>query len=72
MSEFESERDDEEVAQMAVQALAAASQRAIASGFPVVAVVDRRVVRRDASGTTVLEQLPPRQTVNERFKRATK
>jgi 20S proteasome alpha/beta subunit len=71
MNEFESELDDEEVVQMAVQALAAASQRASASGCPVVVVVDRQIVRRDASGTTVLEQLPPRQTVSVRVKKAT-
>jgi len=73
MTEAERELlDDDEVAQMAVRALTAASRRAMDSGRPVIFVVDDQLVRRDASGTTVLETLPPRRRVSDRVKQASK
>jgi CO dehydrogenase/acetyl-CoA synthase alpha subunit len=72
MTDAELERDDDDVAQMAVRALTAASRRAIESGRPVIFVVDDQLVRRDASGTTVVGQLPPRRKVSDRIKQASK
>jgi hypothetical protein len=61
--------DDEEVARMAVAALAAAQERALASGHDCVLVEDGKLVRKSQSGTTVLRVMPPREEVTDRIKR---
>jgi hypothetical protein len=69
MDPTEIAREEAEDAQMAVEALNAATQRAMRSGLPVVIVVDDQLVQIDSSGTTVLKQLPPRRKVSVRQKR---
>jgi hypothetical protein len=70
MDPTEIAREEAEDARMAVEALNAATQRAIESGLPIVVVVDDKLVRIDASGQTVLKHLPPLQKVAVRQKRA--
>lgn len=60
-----------EVAQLAVEALTAATRRAIQSGRSVVVVVNGELVRmRSPADKTVLKKLPPRRKVIGRIKRA--
>lgn len=69
MDPTEIAREEAEDARMAVEALSAASRRALESGLPVVVVVDDKLVRIDSSGETVLKRLPPRRIVSVRQKR---
>ncbi len=55
--------DDEEVAQMAVAALNAATRRAIESGLPIVVREGDELVEIGPQGRTVLKRLPPRQNL---------
>jgi hypothetical protein len=58
--------DDDDVPEQAVQALNAASRRAAASGLPLVLVRGDQLVRVDATGVTVLKELPPLKRVTRR------
>jgi hypothetical protein len=67
---FNERDDDEEVARMAVAALAAAQQRALQSGRECVLVENGMLVRKSPSGTVVIRALPPREKALVRIKRA--
>jgi hypothetical protein len=70
MSTIDRDPTEGEITQLAVQALTAAHRRAVASGRPVLEVVDGALVRKGPSGVTVLKKLPPRKKVTVRLKRA--
>lgn len=69
MNDLDSEADDAEVIQMALNALDAAHRRARVSGLPVVMVKNGNLVRVEGANVTVLKTLPPRQKVSIRVKR---
>jgi len=64
--------DDEEVAQMAVQALAEAQRRAQQVGRTRIVLVGRKLMQIGPSGTVELKTLPPRTKVAVRSKRLKK
>jgi len=64
--------DDEEVAQMAVKALAEAQRKAKRSGRTRVVLVGRKLMQIGPSGTVELKTLPPRTKVTTRSKRLQK
>ncbi len=64
--------DDEEVAQMAVKALAEAQRSARASGRTRVVLVGRKLMRIGPSGSVELKTLPPRTKVAVRVKQIRK
>lgn len=64
--------EDDEIAALAVAALNAAQRLAMSSGEPIVIVENRQLVRIESGKRTVLMELPPRQKVESRVKRATK
>jgi 20S proteasome alpha/beta subunit len=70
MPEFDSKEDEEEVIQMALQALREANERAKKSGRELVFVRNGELVRSGPNGITVLRKLPPRRKVNGRIRRA--
>jgi len=69
MTDEELDALEETIPELAVKALNAATQRALASGHSVVMIVNDELVRIDAQGTTVLKKMPPRFKVTERIKR---
>ena len=71
MSEQEIDEIEAELPKLAVEALNAAHQRAVASGRPVVVVEGREVVRIGPHGREVLKTLPPRLEVTVTTKQAT-
>ena len=71
MTEEELVALEETIPALAVKALTEATRQALASGRPVVLVVDDKLVRIDSEGTTVLKDMPPQMTVTVRTKRAT-
>ena len=62
--------DDVEVPQMAVKALDEAHRRAVASGRPVLVIVDGKLIEIRGSTRTVLGEGPRRHKVSCRVKRA--
>lgn len=70
MTDNESDQQDAEVVQLAVDALSAAQRRALDSGRPVVLVVKGDLVRVEPGGSFLLKQLPPRRQVFSRNKQA--
>ncbi len=70
MVPVELESEDDNVPELAVQALNAATRRAIRSGRSIVLVENGELVRIGSDGKTVLKKLPPRRKVETRFKRA--
>jgi len=72
MPDIDLDAEEDCIAQMAVQALAAANRRAIDSGRSVLVVVDDALVRIGSSGTIVLKKIPAGRKVGNRVKRASK
>ena len=72
MADINLDLQEDNVPQMAVQALTAANRRAIDSGRSVLVVVDDALVCIGSTGSMVLKKLPPRRKVANRVKRASK
>ena len=70
MSEIEISQQESNIPALAVQALTMASRRALASGRPIVTVVNGKLVRVGLFSSTLLRTLPPRMKVSVRKKRA--
>ena len=70
MSEDEISQLENDIPALAVEALTNATRQALASGRPVVLVVDGQLVRIGPDGCTPLRSLPPRVKGTERTKRA--
>jgi hypothetical protein len=70
MTLHDEDRLDAAVPELAVEALSAAYRRALQAGHTLVYVKDGVLVRRAPSGVTVLKQLPARQKVSTRIKKA--
>jgi hypothetical protein len=74
LNDADTDRQDAEVIQMAVDALNDAQRRAIKSGRTVILVVNGELVRFGPAGAgrVVLKKLPPRRRVSVRTQRASK
>ena len=70
MTDSEEDRLDEAIPALAVEALSAASRRALNEGHTIVVVQDGVLVQKSASGITPLRKLPGRQRVDTRTKNA--
>lgn len=65
MNPFDDEPDDDDIPEMAVKALDAASHLALTSGLAVVLVRNGKLVRIQGDEVTVLKSVPPPRTVAE-------
>ena len=70
MSSIETEPQEAEIAELAVQALTDAHKRAVKAGHMLVFVKNGELIQTGPLGTTVLKKLPPRKRVSVRVKRA--
>jgi hypothetical protein len=70
MNREDLEKQDDDVAKSAIQALTAAFRRAQGSGHSMVLVENGELVRIGLAGKTVLSQLPARRKVAIRVKKA--
>ena len=70
MTNSDEDRLDDAIPALAVEALSAASRRALDEGHTIVVVQDGMLVQKNASGITPLRKVPARQKVPTRTKNA--